>query len=102
MSAIEACRAVPGVEIALRLARALETDVESLFGAAETSTRLPAEVATPSTTGRVALAQIAGRWVSYGLERNGLGASADALADSARRASGVTLLRSVSECQQKT
>lgn len=76
---IEAGRAVPAVDVALRLASALDCPVESLFGASAIDTRLSTEQVTGSTAGRVALAHISGRWLSYSLDREGIGRSADAL-----------------------
>jgi molybdate-binding protein/DNA-binding XRE family transcriptional regulator len=66
VGAIEAGRATPAVDVALRLARALRCSVEALFdfGGAEL---LEAEPSGPHRPGRVAVAHIAGRWVSYAL-----------------------------------
>ena len=77
--AIEAGRAVPAVDVALRIARALDCPVESLFGATAADARLTTEAVTEAKAGRVALAHISGRWLSYSLDREGIGRSADAL-----------------------
>jgi len=77
--AIEAGRAIPAVDVALRIARALDCPVESLFGATAADARLTTEAVTEAKTGRVALAHISGRWLSYSLDRDGIGLSADAL-----------------------
>ena len=93
VGAIEAGRAVPAVDVALRLARALGCPVEQLFGASE-PTRLAPEFSSSPMTGRVALAQIAGRWVSYPLVGDSARLSADGLvADGTRQRSEVELLR---------
>lgn len=80
ISAIEAGRAVPAVDVALRLARALDCNVEHLFATEEEPTVCtePSEV---MAHGRVAMAQIAGRWVSYPLHGVGLRISADGVVE---------------------
>lgn len=80
MSAIEAGRAVPGVDIALRIARGLDAGVEELFGGAPVEAAVATDPAEPLRDGRVALAQIGGRWVSYPLGAGSLRTSADGLA----------------------
>lgn len=83
IGAIEAGRATPAVDVALRLARALDCSVEALFsGSAEASVSV--EASTVSVSGRVAMAQVAGRWVSYALDGVGTRTSADGLAAPAR------------------
>ena len=79
IGAIEAGRATPAVDVAIRLARALGCPVEELFAglAAEYVTPEPGAV---SIDGRLALAHIAGRWVSHPLAGEGLRVSADAIA----------------------
>ena len=77
--AIEAGRAIPAVDVALRIARALDCPVESLFGATTVDARLMTEAVTEANAGRVALAHISGRWLSYSLDREGIARSADAL-----------------------
>jgi len=89
MSAIEAQRVTPAVDIAMRLAAALDSRVEELFGAEEPGSELSAEVASPEPRGgRVAIARVGGRWVSHGLGSDGLRLRADALVEraTARRA----------------
>ena len=56
--AIEAGRAIPAVDVALRIARALDCPVESLFGATTADARLTTEAVTEANAGRVALAHI--------------------------------------------
>jgi molybdate-binding protein/DNA-binding XRE family transcriptional regulator len=77
--AIEAGRAIPAVDVALRIARVLDCTVESLFGATAIDVRLVTEPVTEAKAGRVALANISGRWLSYSLDREGIRRSADAL-----------------------
>ena len=77
---IESGRASPSVDVALRIARTLDCQVESLFGESTTDARLSVEPVGDKVAGRVALAHIAGRWLSYSLKREGIGRSADAIA----------------------
>lgn len=97
IGAIEAGRATPAVDVAIRLARALGSRVEELFGggAAEYVT---AEPTATALDGRVALAHIAGRWVSYPLAGEGLRVSADALVG-ADTQSRVELMRTDAEAR---
>ncbi len=88
IGAIEAGRAVPGVDVALRLASALSCSVETLFSS-HTATRLSAEADTPAHIGRVALARLHGRWVAYPLSTQ-LHLAADGLA-TRQRGSRVTV-----------
>jgi len=99
--AIEAGRAVPAVDVALRLATALDCPVEALFGSAATETLLSVESVGESKTGRVALAHISGRWLSYALDREGIQRSADGIIDRPVRGRGsVDPLRSVGEARE--
>lgn len=84
VGAIEAGRATPSVHAALRLARALDADVESLFGAGRRGDALIAERAAPFA-GRAAVAKIGDRWVAHPLGRDRVGASADGLASGEAR-----------------
>jgi molybdate-binding protein/DNA-binding XRE family transcriptional regulator len=84
VGAIEAGRATPAVDVALRLARALDCRVEELFALGDAD-RLTPEPAAPALTGRVALAHIAGRWVAHSLDRDALRLSADAVVVPSRR-----------------
>lgn len=80
--AIESGRAVPAVDVALRLSRALDCSVEALFGETTSDDRLRAEWALDgggTDTGRVTLAHVGGRWLAYGLTKEGILRSADAL-----------------------
>lgn len=85
IGAIESGRAVPGVDVALRIARALQTRVEALFGADDDGALVTAEPAGASLGGRVTVARIGGRWVAHDLGRHGLGLSADGVTRERRR-----------------
>lgn len=114
IGAIEAGRATPAVDVALRLARALDCAVEELFGQLAPPPRLRVEpfrwsrqspATQPGQPGqaRLALARIDGRWVSYPLERGEAGRSADALSSEASQLKirgEVELLRPISEAQE--
>lgn len=80
LHAIEAGRAIPGVDVAMRIAHALGTSVEHLFPMALSTTAVdfdgPARV---SASGRMALAFLSGRWVAYSLGYDGAHVSADAI-----------------------
>lgn len=78
--AIESGRALPAVDVALRLARALECRVEELFGTAEHEPSVLAESVGEARPGRVSLSHIAGRWLSYSLSHDSVARSADAIA----------------------
>jgi putative molybdopterin biosynthesis protein len=65
LSAIEAGRYQPSVQIAIRLARALDHSVESLFGEAESRTiQAVCAQAPPRVGARVALTKVGGRIVA--------------------------------------
>ncbi|MES1175814.1 MAG: substrate-binding domain-containing protein [Myxococcales bacterium] len=101
--AIESGRAVPAVDVALRLAHCLACPVEQLFGQAPDEARLSTEAVGEPVPGRVALAHIAGRWLSYSLARDSSARAADALADvdaRARTRVDVDLLRPVQDSRQ--
>lgn len=97
IGAIEAGRATPAVDVALRIATALERSVEDLFGVASVST-VEAEPMARSTSARVALARVGERWVSYPLDGHALRTRADGLA----RGRSVELLGSAAECRENT
>ncbi|WP_224373024.1 substrate-binding domain-containing protein [Hyalangium versicolor] len=80
VGAIEAGRSMPAVDVALRIAKALDCRVEDLFGTPSEDESVLTEPASSSISGRVAMAHIAGRWVSYALDGEGMRISADALA----------------------
>ena len=94
VGAIEAGRATPAVDVAMRLAQALGCSVEALFGACEVESVVP-EPTDTSTDRRLALGHIAGRWVSFPLLGDRMRLSADALA----RPGGVELLRPGAEAR---
>jgi molybdate-binding protein/DNA-binding XRE family transcriptional regulator len=86
IGAIEAGRATPAVDVALRIATTLESSVEELFGARNPEAPLVTEATSRSATERVALAQIAGRWLSYGLDGEAMWTAADGLLSQAGEA----------------
>lgn len=88
VGAIEAGRATPGVDVALRIARALDAPVEELFGADENTKPIRTEPSTHALSGRVAVAHLGGRWVSYPLAGSGARISADGVV-TATRSGGV-------------
>lgn len=74
LSAIESGRADPSVSSALRLAQALETSVEALFGQAKQPPSFEAELVTTTATEtgtRVAAAMVRGSWVAHPLFGDG-------------------------------
>jgi len=85
LGAIEAGRATPAVDVALRIASALETAVEALFGTAARPDRLRAEPWAPNMSGRVALARVGARWVAYPLAGPHISTSADGLVRARRK-----------------
>jgi molybdate-binding protein len=85
----------------LRIAAALDTKVEQLFGAAVDTASVMADAYIRAATGRVALAHIAGRWVSQPLDREGMAISADGLAERRLgKRSQIALLRTGLESRQ--
>jgi putative molybdopterin biosynthesis protein len=101
LGAIEAGRSVPSVEVALRIARALDARVEELFGDGAEAEHLVTAAADPSTTGRVALAHLADRWVSLPLSGEGLRLSADGVVAGAGAAGAVVApVRPLEEARQ--
>jgi putative molybdopterin biosynthesis protein len=96
IGAIEAGRAMPAVDVAMRLGQALGCTVEELFGATAIESVVP-ELTARAGDGRLALGHIAGRWVSYPLLGDGMRISADAITTSPGR--GVELLRPVVEAR---
>ena len=103
IGAIEAGRATPSVEVALRLAKILERSVEELFDHAPAADTVVAEAARPFVPGRLALAHIAGRWVAHSLQRDGLRVAADAIAaKKGAKKVRADLLRAASEARDNT
>lgn len=92
VSAIEAGRATPAVDVALRLGRALDARVEELFSSVASDGPLRAELAQSSDVapnasrdtwpgaGRVVLAHVAGRWIAHPLAALAMRACADGIA----------------------
>lgn len=87
VSAIETGRSTPAVDVALRIARALDCRVEDLFSQPAPDL-LAVEPSSAALGPRVALARIGGRWVAHPLHRSDARASADGLVISARRSRG--------------
>jgi molybdate-binding protein/DNA-binding XRE family transcriptional regulator len=99
LGAIEAGRAVPSVDVALRLARALDARVEELFSAPDAEA-LVAQSPEP-LAGRVALAHVAGRWVAHALTGDAMRVAADGVATPSRRGEvSVELLRPEAEARE--
>ncbi|HEY0463792.1 MAG TPA: substrate-binding domain-containing protein [Polyangiaceae bacterium] len=99
--AIETGRAVPAVDIALKLASVLDCSVEALFAGRLTEQALTTEAVGESFRGRVSLAHIADRWLSYAMSPVGLGRSADAVVSRATRGRvEVELLRTPAELRE--
>jgi len=99
--AIESGRAIPAVDVALRLAGVLECSVEALFGERAPERALSTEPVGQSLPGRVSLAHIADRWLSYAIGPGCLGRSADALVSRTNRGSvEVELLRTPAELRE--
>lgn len=74
LSALEAGRAVPGTDVALRLGRALGCPVEVLFAAPPPPQRIAARLASGSAAGpdeRVVLSAVGGGWVARTLDGRG-------------------------------
>lgn len=90
--AIEAGKATPAVDVALRLARTLGCSVEELFAAAAEEGALPTDTEPGAALrpGRVAVARIGDRFVSYALDGDGVGTAADALVVGAAEGRAVT------------
>jgi putative molybdopterin biosynthesis protein len=64
IGSIESGRATPAVDVALRLAHALERSVEDLFGVSSAATPLLTEPTAAVSSGRLAVAEVGGRWLS--------------------------------------
>lgn len=100
VSAIESGRATPSVDVALRLARALDSQVEDLFGAPDGAPPLEIELASDPAASRIALALIRERWIGLPLGREGLRTAADALVVKPRgRRATVAPLRALAEAR---
>lgn len=98
VGAIEAGRATPAVDVALRIARALDCRVEDLFGTEEDDPALRVELISDRTSSRVALAHVREHWIGVPLGSDELRTAADALVVKARgRLATVSPLRPLSE-----
>jgi molybdate-binding protein/DNA-binding XRE family transcriptional regulator len=85
VGAIEAGRATPGVDVALRLAKALECTVEHLFEASRAEPLVTAAPLDAPFAGRAALARIGGRWIAAPLDGGAAIVHADGIAALAQR-----------------
>ena len=100
VGAIEAGRATPAVDVALRIARALDSQVEELFGVPEEAPALEVELAGVASASRFSLALVRERWVGLPLPGDGLHIAADALLVKARgRRATVAPLRPLVEAR---
>lgn len=101
MSAIEAGRSTPAVDVALRIAQALGARVEEVFGDTPPGT-LFTEVAAAekAATGRVCVADLGGRWVSHALRGQDGDVSADGFVSHQGRRHPVELLRPEAELRE--
>ncbi len=80
LHAIEVGRAIPGVDVAIRIARTLGTTVEQLFPMAPDNAAVDVDGPTGThSSGRLALAFLSGRWVAYPLAGDSAHVSADAI-----------------------
>lgn len=81
INAIETGRTTPGVDVALRIAAILAAPVEELFQPPSATGCLRADAAAPlpAPGGRVALAQLNGRFVAYPLQHALFGRAADGI-----------------------
>ncbi|WP_437624692.1 substrate-binding domain-containing protein [Sorangium sp. So ce1151] len=104
VGAIEAGRATPAVDVALRLARALDCQVEDLFDdtrARGAAAAVTAEADGPAAPGRAAMARIAGRWVAYPLVEDAARVAADGIVTAERRGkAAVEPLRALAEVEE--
>ena len=101
VGSIEAGRATPAVDVALRLAKALDSKVEDLFGSSVGEAAIRAVPSSEALVGRVALARVAGRWVCYPLAGSAVRTSADGLVGRPHRGVvEVEPLRSESEAEE--
>lgn len=87
---IESARSVPGVDVALRLARALGCSVEELF-AERTEVELMTELCGPCASRRVVVAKPGDRFVSYPLRADQHALCADGLVEDTDAQEGAQL-----------
>ncbi|MCK6552186.1 helix-turn-helix domain-containing protein [Myxococcota bacterium] len=100
IGAIEAGRAVPSVDVALRIAKALGATVEELFGGDEERVVVTCEPGAPRLTGRVALTRVRGRWIAHPLAEDvGVRVSADGLVTGGRARVDVELLGRLTDAE---
>jgi len=101
IGAIEAARVTPALDVALRLSRALESPVETLFSSGSNRAELDVELAEGVTGQRATLVHLGGRWLAHPLSATSAAVrSADALLTQVRRKRATAeLLRSAVECR---
>jgi putative molybdopterin biosynthesis protein len=80
LSAIEAGRSTPSVDVAMRIASALTLPVEALFGRDDAWTIRTEKDSGPSTSDRRVVARVGGRWVAQSLGEREHDVAADGLA----------------------
>ncbi len=101
VGAIEAGRATPSVDVALRMARVLDCRVEDLFSGDPSDSAIEAVPLGDPAEGRVALAQVGGRWISYPLAGSGMRTCADGISERAARGRvRVEALRPLADTQE--
>lgn len=92
LSAIEAGRVTPSVEIALKLARALDCRVEELFGLDDGAPSIDVSSLELPRGSRVVLGRVSGRLVGHSIDGRGAGSnvlSADGIVREAHRVEGL-------------
>lgn len=101
VSAIEAGRVTPAVDVALRLAQVLGCPVEELFTGA-TEAAMPVDFGTRAALegARASVADVQGRWVAHTLDAEGGSISADGLVATAPGGAGVRPLRTELELRE--
>lgn len=101
IGAIESGKATPAVDVALRIARALDCQVEDLFGQTTAPELLLAERDTSGSSSRAMVARVAGRWVAYPMTGDAITSAADGLvAEEDERRVRLEPLRTAAELQQ--
>ncbi len=94
VNAIEAGRSSPSVDVALRVAAALDTNVEALFSESAGDETLTAEMESTVGAARVAVARVGGRWIARELGGDAARSAADGIVvRTQKRRATVSLLR---------
>ncbi len=101
VNAIEAERTIPGVDVALDLARVLGCQVEDLFGAPAPEPPLQVALTGPLRSPRLGLAVVRDRWIGVPLGADDAHVAADALAQQVvGDTASVALLRPLQNARQ--